>query len=230
MESRGSLFKLINLAGGLSDNHGSIAFIVRELKPGTVSKAATEPAGQPVAAAISASTPRAAVEPVGQQVSATVPAGADSAGGRPRAEGTEDYEMTPVNIAGLQSGHLEQNVMLKPGDLVIVPKGDTFFIAGEVVQPGEYALKPGTSVRQAISLARGFLFKAAKGNCKIFRQDLATGQMKEISVDAGAIMEGKKPDIPLMAADILQVPGSRAKSIGQSLLNALGVSRGMAIR
>src|SRR6185503_17534774 len=41
MESRGSLFKLINLAGGLADNHGSIAFIVRELKPGTVSKAAT---------------------------------------------------------------------------------------------------------------------------------------------------------------------------------------------
>jgi hypothetical protein len=43
-------------------------------------------------------------------------------------------------------------------------------------------------------------------------------------------MDGKKPDIPLMAADILQVPGSRARSIGQSLLNALGVSRGMAIR
>ena len=221
MESRGSLFKLINLAGGLADNHGSIAFIVRELKPGTVSKAATEPARQPVSAAISASTPRVAVDPTAQPASAQVTS---------PAEGTEDYEMTPVNIAGLQSGHLEQNVMLKPGDLVIIPKGDTFFIAGEVVQPGEFALKPGTSVRQAISLARGFQFKAAKGNCKIFRQDLATGQMKEISVDAGAIMDGKKPDIPLMAADILQVPGSRAKSIGQSLLNALGVSRGMVIR
>ena len=221
MESRASLFKLINLAGGLADNHGSIAFIVRELKPGAATKAATEPAGQP-AAAIAASTPRAAVDSTVQQTSA--------AGGHPKAEGLEDYEMTPVNIAGLQSGHLEQNVMLRPGDLVIIPKGDTFFIAGEVIQPGEYALKPGTSVRQAISLARGFQFKASKGNCKIFRQDLATGQMKEISVDAGAIMDGKKPDIPLMAADILQVPGSRARSIGASLLNALGVSRGMAIR
>ena len=220
MESRGSLFKLINLAGGLADNHGSIAFIVRELKPGAVSKAATEPAGQPVAP-IAASTQRAPVDPTAQPASAQVTS---------RAEGTEDYEMTPVNIAGLQSGHLEQNVLLKPGDLVIIPKGDTFFIAGEVLQPGEFALKPGTSVRQAISLARGFQFKAAKGNCKIFRQDLASGQMKEISVDAGAIMDGKKPDIPLMAADILQVPGSKAKSIGQSLLNALGVSRGMAIR
>ena len=227
MESRGSLFKLINLAGGLADNHGSIAFIVRELKPGAVSKAATEQAGQPVAA-IAASNPRAGVDSTVPQTSAA--SSADAAGGHQRAEGLEDYEMTPVNIAGLQSGHLEQNVMLKPGDLVIIPKGDTFFIAGEVVQPGEYVLKPGTSVRQAISLARGFQFKAAKGNCKIFRQDLASGQMKEISVDAGAIMDGKKPDIPLLAADILQVPGSKVKSIGQSLLNALGVSRGMAIR
>ena len=229
MESRASLFKLINLAGGLADNHGSIAFIVRELKPGAATKAATEPAGQP-AAAIAASTPRAAVDSTVQQTSAAGSSPADAAGGHPKAEGLEDYEMTPVNIAGLQSGHLEQNVMLRPGDLVIIPKGDTFFIAGEVIQPGEYALKPGTSVRQAISLARGFQFKASKGNCKIFRQDLATGQMKEISVDAGAIMDGKKPDIPLMAADILQVPGSRARSIGASLLNALGVSRGMAIR
>ncbi len=230
MESRGSLFKLINLAGGLAENHGSIAFIVRELKPGTASKAAAEPTAQPIAA----STPSAAVEPAGQQVSGAASAAGsaspDSAGVHPRAEGTEDYEMTPVNIAGLQSGHLEQNVMLKPGDLVIVPKADTFFIAGEVVQPGEFPLKPGTTVRQAISLARGFQFKAATSNCKIFRQDLASGQMKEIAIDAGAIMNGKKPDIPLMAADIIQVPSSKAKSIGHSLLQALGVSRGMAIR
>jgi protein involved in polysaccharide export with SLBB domain len=137
--------------------------------------------------------------------------------------------MTPVNIAGLQSGHLEQNVMLKPGDLVIVPKADTFFIAGEVVQPGEYALKPGTSVRQAISLARGFLFKASAGNTKIFRQDLASGQMLEIPIDAGAIMSGKKPDVLLMAADIIQVPGSKFKSISGTLLQAAG-ARTMAIR
>ena len=230
MESRGSLFKLINLAGGLLESHGSIAFIVRELRPGTVSKAATEPAGQPASAAIAASTPRAAVDLAGQPASGAVSASPDSAGGNSRAEGAEDYEMTPVNIAGLDSGHLEQNIMLRPGDLVIVPKADVFFIAGEVVQPGEFKLKPGTSVRQAISLARGFQFKAATGNCKIFRQDLTSGQMKEIAIDAGSIMSGKKPDIPIMANDILQVPSSRAKSIGQSLLHALGVTRGMAIR
>src|SRR4026208_1160102 len=46
MESRGSLFKLINLAGGLAENHGSIAFIVRELKPGAAGKTVPEPIAQ----------------------------------------------------------------------------------------------------------------------------------------------------------------------------------------
>jgi protein involved in polysaccharide export with SLBB domain len=141
--------------------------------------------------------------------------------------------MTPANIAGLQNGHFDQNVMLRPGDLVIIPKTDLFFVSGEVVQPGEYPLKPNTTVGQAIALARGCTFSASKGKVVIFREHEKTGERHQIPVDLSAIMEGKKPDIPLRANDVIQVPNSRFKSIGGTLLSAFGMNsamRGVPVR
>jgi polysaccharide export outer membrane protein len=208
IESRASLFKLINLAGGLQDDHGSTAFIVREVKK----DAATQPATDP--------------PPQSSQLT-------DSAAQQPADQATEQYEMTPANIAGLQNGHFEQNVMLRPGDLVIIPKTDLFFVSGEVVQPGEYPLKPNTTVGQAITLARGVTFNAAKGKTIIFREDEKSGERVKIDVDLGAIMSGKKPDVPLRKNDVIQVPNSSFRSIGGRLLNAFGmnsVMRGVPVR
>ena len=205
IESHASLFKLVTLAGGLLDNHGSTAFVIREIKTGSDQSEASR------------ETPQPAAEP---------------SSGRP-AKALEKYEMMPVNIAGLQNGNFEQNVLLNPGDLVMIPKTDLFFVSGEVVQPGEFALKPGTTVRQAISLARGFTFKAAKGKGVIFREDRKTGERIQVPVDLGAIMDGKSEDVLLMANDVVQVPGSRARSIGGTLLNAFGMStamRGVPVR
>ena len=208
IESRASLFKLINLAGGLQDDHGSTAFIVREVRKEATAQTAAAPAPQPG----STSTDAVPQQP---------------------AEATEQYEMTPANIAGLQNGHFEQNVILKPGDLVIIPKTDLFFVSGEVVQPGEFPLKPNTTVGQAITLARGFTFNAAKGKTIIFREDEKSGERLLINVDMAAIMAGKKPDIPLRANDVIQVPNSSFRSIGGRLLNAFGmnsVMRGVPVR
>jgi polysaccharide export outer membrane protein len=198
MEGRASLFKLITLAGGFQDNHGSMAYIIRRQDESEPAATATPPASD-----------------------------------APPAQETEAFQMTPVNIAGLENGHFDQNVLLKPGDLVVIPRTDLFFVSGEVVQPGEFALKPNTTIRQAITLARGFTFKAAKGRAIIFRDDRKTGERQQITVDIGAIMDGKKEDIQLMANDVLQVPSSRAKSIGGTLLNAFGMStamRGVPVR
>jgi polysaccharide export outer membrane protein len=206
IESRASLFKLINLAGGLQDDHGSTAFIVREVKRPAFTQAAA--AAQPSETG-------------------------DPAAEKPADQATEEYEMTPANIAGLQNGHFEQNVLLRPGDLVIIPKTDLFFVSGEVVQPGEYPLKPNTTVGQAITLARGCTFCAAKSKTIIFREDEKSGERTQINVDVAAIMAGKKPDVPLKKNDVIQVPNSSLKSIGGRLLNAFGmnsVMRGVPVR
>jgi len=138
--------------------------------------------------------------------------------------------MLEANIAGLFKGHFDQDKIIEPGDLVNIPPPDVFFVGGEVAAPGQFPLRPGMTLRQAISLARGTTFEAAKGDGKIFREDPETGEQKEIPVDIGAIMNGKKDDIPLQANDIIVVPNSRLKSVGGAFLRAFGmatVNRGM---
>jgi hypothetical protein len=43
-------------------------------------------------------------------------------------------------------------------------------------------------------------------------------------VDIGAVMKGKKDDIPIIANDIIIVPNSRMKSFGGALIKAFGLS------
>jgi polysaccharide export outer membrane protein len=144
-----------------------------------------------------------------------------------------EYEMFPANINGIFKGQIEGNLPLEPSDLVNVPQTDVFFVAGEVNAPGEFPLKPGTTLRQALSLARGFKFNAAKDNILIVREDLKTGKREEMRVDAGAIANGKQPDIALQPNDLIQVPNSKLKSFGGAVMNALGlgaVMRGTPVR
>jgi polysaccharide export outer membrane protein len=137
-----------------------------------------------------------------------------------------DREVIKVKISGLMKGDLRQDIQLSPGDVVTVPPADVFFIAGEVNAPGRFTLADGTSLRQAISLAQGTSITANKSNGKIFRENPSTGALEEVNVDIGAIMDGKKPDILLVANDIVMVPGSRFKSVGTALLRSLGLGTG----
>ncbi len=146
---------------------------------------------------------------------------------------TAEYEMFPANINGFFKGQIEGNVILEPGDVVNVPQTDVFFVSGEVNAPGEFPLKPQTTLRQAISLARGFKFNAAKDRVIIFREDPRTGKREEVKVDVGAIMDAKKPDILLQPNDLIQIPNSKLKSFGGAIISALGFSsrmRGVPLR
>ena len=204
MEGHPSLLILINVAGGLADNHGSTAFIIREVKsmktgsPGEASRTTQQ------ASPIVATEPRQA-------------AGSSE-------EGLPEYTLKTVNISGLYKGRFDQNTYVEPGDIVNIPRADVFFVAGEVKAPGSFSLSEGTTLRQAIALSQGPTLNAKVGNGVIFRQDQTTGKRLEISVDIGAVMKGKKEDVPIMANDIVIVPNSMAKTVGNAILKALGMS------
>ncbi|HKP11727.1 MAG TPA: hypothetical protein VJZ91_06435, partial [Blastocatellia bacterium] len=60
-----------------------------------------------------------------------------------------------------------------------------------------------------------------------------TGHREEIKIDIGAVMKNRKPDIPLVANDIVLVPNSKGKTIGNAILKAVGMGaaqRGPYIR
>ncbi len=209
IEGRPSLFKLISIAGGLTENHGSTAYIIRESKV-DVEKLEKIRAGQPVESdkkTISSDLARAVEEVKGDN---TV------------VEGETDYELITAHISGLFRGRFEQNLIIQPNDLVYVPPSDVFFVAGEVRAPGQFPLRDGTTLRQAISLAQGTYFKSDTKRGIIFRQDPLSGKLTEIAVDIGLVMSGKREDLLIMPNDVIMVPNSAVKSVSGALLTALG--------
>jgi len=196
IEGSPSLLKLITVAGGLAENHGSTAFVIRQSK-------SIDSEGQPSAAG-----------PPEQ--------GPDRAGITNPEDDETSYELLKSNISGLLVGRFDQNMALEPGDIINIPVMDVFFVGGEVRAPGSYPLKDGTTLRQAISLAQGTTIKAATGRGIIFRENTTTGKREEIAVDVGAVMGGKRDDVTILANDIIIVPNSRFKSFGAALLTAFG--------
>ena len=210
IEGHPSLLTLITLAGGLAENHGSVSFIIRRVKqqPGVMSQIKGE--GESTAA-----------------VSSTAIQSGTAGSERATETGVEEdepkYELLKANISSLLRGNFGNNALLQPGDIVNIPPLDVFYVAGEVKAPGSFSLKEGTTLRQAVSLAQGTNYNAALDHALIFRDD-ANGNRQEIPVDIGAVMKGKKEDVPIMANDIIIVPNSRMKSFGGALIKAFGLT------
>ena len=199
IEGRPSMLELITLAGGLSETHGANAYIIRRIK-------ATEQNGP---------------EPSTAKTTAAKDLNAEQ--GSAPEEGAK-YELKSANINGLLKGRFDQDVLLEPGDIINIPSSDVFFVAGEVNAPGSFALKEGTTLRQAISLAQGTNYKAALNRGVVYRENEKTGKREEVHVDIGAVMGGKKEDVLIMANDIIMVPNSRSKTLGGALLKAFGMT------
>ena len=95
----------------------------------------------------------------------------------PTGEGTD---VTTVDLKELQSGALSQNVALKDGDTIFVPRAESVYVFGQVKNPGAYPIQRSTTVLQALSLAGGVNERGATGRIKIVR--IEKGQQVEIKV------------------------------------------------
>ncbi len=75
-----------------------------------------------------------------------------------------------VDVKELQSGASKQNLELKDGDTIFVPKAETVFVTGYVKNPGAYPLQSKeTTVMQALSLAGGVTERGTTGKVTIVR-------------------------------------------------------------
>jgi polysaccharide biosynthesis/export protein len=107
-----------------------------------------------------------------------------------------------------------KNVMIQPGDTVVVPRAGIVYVLGGVNRPGGYVMQEdGTlDVAQALSLAYGTALNAAVGSIRIVRKR-PDGSLQEIPVSYRKITKGKEVSPRLQAEDILYVPVSKLKSI-----------------
>jgi polysaccharide biosynthesis/export protein len=213
MEGRPSLLTLVTVAGGLAENHGSTAFIIRE-------------AHRPEGDVLDAGEPRELSISRPESVAAVPPSQSPSQSGDrdEEPEGREGYELIKVNINGLFRGDFDKNMRLEPRSVVHIPQAEVFFVGGEVNEPGSFPFKEGATLRQAITLAKGMKISAASGRAIIFREDPVTRKRQEIRIDVGKIMSGSQEDVVITANDVVIIPNSRSKAVGGAILSALGIS------
>jgi polysaccharide biosynthesis/export protein len=102
----------------------------------------------------------------------------------------------------------DKGFRLEEGDTVLVPKGNTFFVFGEVKKPGAYQLDKETNVLEGITIAGGFTDKAAPGRTRVIRTD-ERGQ-QTINIDMNDVIRRGQRDkaIRLLENDVIVVPES----------------------
>ena len=89
-------------------------------------------------------------------------------------------EVFRASIRDLESGVLSQNVALRDGDTVFVPRAATVYVFGQVKNPGGYGIQENTTVLQALSLAGGINEHGAMNRIKVVRVE--KGQKRELKV------------------------------------------------
>jgi polysaccharide export outer membrane protein len=113
-----------------------------------------------------------------------------------------------LNVARVLAGDPAENVAVGDGDTLVVPKGNTFFVFGEVKKPGAYQLEKDTNVLEGITLAGGFTDKASPGRVRVIRS--IGGGQQVISVDMNDVIKRgqREKAIPLLENDVVVVPES----------------------
>lgn len=108
----------------------------------------------------------------------------------------------------LATNDRDRTVKLQEGDTLVVPKGNTFFVFGEVRRPGAYQLEKETSILEGITIAGGFTDKASPSRARVIRTT-PTGQ-QVIDVDVSEIIKrGQRAKaIQLQENDVVVVPES----------------------
>jgi polysaccharide biosynthesis/export protein len=85
-----------------------------------------------------------------------------------------------ASIRDLEGGSMKQNIELRDGDTIFVPRAESAYVFGQVKAPGAYTIQKDTTVLQALSLAGGVTENGAMNRVKVVR--LVNGEKKELKV------------------------------------------------
>lgn len=156
------------------------------------------------------------------------------------------FSVAEVNVQEvLEARRPDDNIVIRPHDVISVPRAAMVYVIGEVEKSGGFVLeeRQSVSVLQALSLAGGLTDVAAIEHARILRGGegdgagggagggiAGAGERVEIAVDLKAIMAGKTADVALEPEDILFVPRSGKRAASQAVKKAaLGTLTGIAI-
>lgn len=139
--------------------------------------------------------------------------------------GTDENVTEIISLKALLQGDPEQNRLMRPGDIVIVPNADVIYVAGDVPRPNSFPLRDAMTFTQALAQAGGPTPTAKKGSIRIVRQ-VAGKEREIIPIDLEAIDKKTVPDPLMLPNDVIEVPNSGGKTFFRNFMGALGGSVG----
>jgi polysaccharide biosynthesis/export protein len=96
-------------------------------------------------------------------------------------------ELIRVNLNSLQSGAASENILLRDGDTIFVPRAESFYVLGAVKNPGSYTAQDPTTVLKALALAGGLTERGSSGRIRIIRE--VAGSKKQIKVKLDELVQ-----------------------------------------
>ena len=138
----------------------------------------------------------------------------DKDGGSPANGDPAPARTIKVDLKHLmEDGDPELNLTLYPGDRVTVQRAGMVYVVGAVNRAGGFVMAnegDHMTVLKAIALAQNTKSTAATGKAYIIRNGVNHGN-EQVPVNLKKILDGRQPDQPLVANDILFVPDSASK-------------------
>jgi polysaccharide export outer membrane protein len=121
---------------------------------------------------------------------------------------------------------IEQQVMVNPGDTIIVSRAGIVYILGDVNRPGGYVMSNNESqltLLQGLALAGGVTRAAKQGHARLIRKKPGGG-FADTELSVGDIQKGKQPDLALLPGDVLYLPFSFARNFATTGASAVAAS------
>ena len=129
-----------------------------------------------------------------------------------RAPGAKQRE-EEVFFSNRADDALVANVMIDPGDSILVPKAGIVYVMGDVGRPGGYAMQNDSrmTVLEAIAMAAGVNRTANEKQARVIHN--VNGQFNAEDLPLREIEKGEAPDELLQANDVIYIPFSFAKNV-----------------
>jgi polysaccharide biosynthesis/export protein len=121
---------------------------------------------------------------------------------------------------------IEGQVMINPGDTIVVSRAGIVYILGDVNRPGGYVMSNNDSeltLLQGLALAGGVTRAAKQGHAHLIRKR-SDGSFIDTELSVVDIEKGKRPDLALSPGDVLYLPFSFARNLATTGASSIAAS------
>jgi polysaccharide biosynthesis/export protein len=140
------------------------------------------------------------------------------------------FSIAQVHLKAIVDGlSPNENLLIRPHDVISVPKGEIVYVIGDVKKAGGFVLsdRKKTTVMEVLAMAEGMGQDANRKKAEILRLASEQEERSRIVVNLDKIFSGKETDIAMQAEDILVISTSMTKSAMRKIAGTAGT---MAIR